>query len=85
MEVSFHRHFKKQYKKLPKKVQKQFTDRLAIFLEYPNHPLLHIHTLQGVRYPCLSLNVSADYRAIFIYDNQSVIFLEIGSHSELYE
>jgi len=78
--------FEKQYKKLPKKLHKQFIERLRIYLEDKDHPLLHVHSLAGKYKGLWSFNVSADVRAIFddSYD-EVVILVEIGSHSELYE
>jgi len=84
MKVVFHRNFKKQYRKLPTKVQKQFNVRLAVFLEDPNDPILNIHTLKGNKYAVSSMNVSGDYRALFIQTKTRVTFYKIGSHSELY-
>ncbi len=84
MKVFFHKQFEKQYRKLPSTIQKQFIVRLRLFLEEPMHPLLHVHMLTGNKYPYQSLNVNADFRALFIQDKTTVTFYEIGSHSELY-
>lgn len=85
-EVSFHRVFKKQYKKLPKKIAQQFDERLGLLLENPDNQLLHVHHLKGMQDVVLSMNVSGDYRAHFILDDdlERVLFIKIGTHSELY-
>lgn len=84
MEIVFHKNFKKQYKKLPKKVQTQFATRLELFLIEPSNPILHIHHLHGEDSAYSSMNVTADYRALFIEDSKRVTFYKIGFHSELY-
>ena len=84
MELSFKKSFKKQYAKLPKKVQIKFQERLLLFSNEPHHPLLHRHTLTGADYPIESINVTSDYRALFLSQADVVIFIKIGTHSELY-
>lgn len=78
--------FKKQYQKLSPKVQKQFAERLQLFLENKSHPLLHTHQLAGRYKGFYSFNVNADIRAVFEFKAGNIIyFIAIGSHSELYE
>jgi addiction module RelE/StbE family toxin len=84
MQVVFRKRFKKQLKKLPPKIEQQFIDRLRLFFSDPTSPLLRIHTLSGTRYPLQSMNVTADYRALFMIEGKTVVFYEIGTHSELY-
>lgn len=86
MRVDFTKSFYKQYKKLPKKVQAQFTERLRLFAIDQNNPLLKVHSLMGEYRGCSSFNVTGDIRAVFkIQINQIALFIAIGSHSELYE
>lgn len=84
MRVFLHRHFEKQLRKLPKSIQLQFVERLTLFLDNPSNPLLRVHLLSGEKYPLESMNVSADYRALFIRNKETITFYEIGTHSELY-
>jgi addiction module RelE/StbE family toxin len=84
MRVVFKKKFKKQLQKLPNKIEQKFIDRLKLFLADQKSPLLHVHTLSGSLYPFKSMNVTADYRALFLIENDVVIFYEIGTHSELY-
>lgn len=76
--------FEKQFKKLPKKVQDHFDKRILLFLSDPNHPLLKVHSLQAERFGFMSLNVTANYRALFTWEFDIVTFYEIGTHSQLY-
>lgn len=85
MHIARSKQFKKQYKKLPIKIQKQFGKRLKLYLEDKNHHLLKVHSLRGEFRGLWSFNVSADIRAIFddSYE-KTIILIAIGSHSELY-
>ena len=78
--------FLKDYSKLSKAVKKKFVERIQLFLDDPQHPLLRIHELKGDMKPMQSMNITGDYRALFIIDTnkQYIIFYKIGTHSELY-
>ena len=77
--------FIKQYKKLPKDVQKKFDERVDLFLQYPRNRLLNIHKLRGSKEHFISMNVTGNYRALFTRESKNiVIFSRIGTHSQLY-
>ena len=85
MDIAFSSKFKKQFKKLPAKVQMRFSERLDLLLEDERHPLLNLHSLTGQYRDRQSFNVNADIRAVFaIKDDNTIYFSAIGSHSELY-
>ena len=84
MEIEFHKKFKKQYRKLPEKFQLQFDILFEQFLANPNDPSLHVHKLHGDKKDFYSLNINADYRALFRMSPTLVVFYNIGTHSELY-
>jgi len=85
MEIELHRNFIKQYSKLPIKIQEKFKERRNLFLIDPFHPLLNNHALLGKYDKCRSININSDMRVIFfIKSDGAVIFIAIGSHSELY-
>ena len=85
MRPNYNKDFEKQFRKLPKKIQDRFDERLKIFLENKFHPLLNNHSVEK-RFPgCRSINVTGDYRAIFKeVSSDTVIFMLIGTHSEFY-
>lgn len=85
MNIVFHRTFEKQLRKLPRRIQDQFVERLELFIKDARHPLLHVHTLSGAQYPLQSMNVTSDYRALFVTKKERVVFYEIGTHSSLYQ
>ncbi len=77
--------FKKQYKKLPQKIQDQFDEKIQLFSMDPTLPMLKVHPLKGNYAGYWSMNVNADVRALYIMDGDSiVIFGLIGTHSQLY-
>lgn len=82
MEIEYRKEFIKQYKKLPKKIQIKFSERLHIFITDTNH--LHLHTLTGADYPIETINITGDYRAQFLRTKNVVSFIRIGTHGELH-
>lgn len=77
--------FKKQYKKLPPKLQQQFDERLQLFVVDPTLPMLRVHPLNGTFKGYWSMNVNSDIRALYIMDGEAIIiFALIGSHSQRY-
>jgi addiction module RelE/StbE family toxin len=84
MRLDFHRDFNKQYKKLSPKLQEQTRARLKLFVENPDDRLLRRHNLKGGMNNYWSINISGDYRALYEDYGDWVMFIAIGSHSELY-
>jgi len=86
VKIEFHRTFKKRYRKISFKIARQFDARLRIFEVSLFHPLLNNHQLSGDREGQWSINVTGDWRAIYILeDEQTIIFIDIATHSELYK
>ncbi len=86
MKIDFHKKFTKRLKKFPKRIQEQFYVKLEIFEVNQFAQILNNH---AVHYPyegCQSINITGDIRALYeTIDEQSVVFVYIGSHSELYK
>lgn len=86
MRSDFTKSFRKQYQKLPKKIQTQFTLRLKLFITDQSNPLLKVHRLMGAYAECSSINVTGDIRAVYKIQKEDIaLFIAIGSHSELYK
>ena len=85
MRISFDRKFIKMYAKAPQKVQKAFKDKQELFLRDPHNPQLNNHQLSGKYRDCRSINVSGDWRAIFVEKKAGVYFRLIGTHGQLYK
>lgn len=86
MIVLFHKTFAKKYVALPRQMQKRVDERMALFIEDSNHPILHKHALKGERSGQWSFNITGDYRIVYEeLVEDTVRLLTIGTHSELYE
>ena len=85
MEPFLHKNFKKQFKKIPLKVQEQFFERLDLFVSNKFHPLLNNHPVDAAYPGWRSINITGDYRALYEpKDDNFVVFMKIGTHSQLY-
>lgn len=86
MKIELHRNFLKVYSKQPKKIQERFKEKRNLFIIDMFHPLLNNHSLSGEYEGCRSINITGDIRAIFyVKTDGDVVFINIGSHTELYE
>ena len=86
MKPEYQKNFRKQFDKLPLKIQDKFGERLDMFLQNQFHSLLNNHSLTGEYEGCRSINITGNIRAIFYLKTESdIVFINIGSHPELYE
>lgn len=85
MHILFSKKFKKKYVKLPQSVQKSFDSRLVVFVHNQYDQILKNHELQGEWEGFRSISITGDYRAIFEEVGDTVTFIAIGTHAELYE
>lgn len=85
MKIKFHKNFEKQYKALKKSQKKKAQERLELFLDNQFHQILNNHSLKGKYLDYRSINIGGDLRAIYklTIDNEC-IFVEIGTHNQLY-
>ncbi|MEK7607621.1 MAG: type II toxin-antitoxin system mRNA interferase toxin, RelE/StbE family [Patescibacteria group bacterium] len=84
MLVDLHKNFKKQYKKLPTKLQYKFNEKLKLFIADSFSPELNNHNLHGKYFGCRSINITGDLRAIYEVRENGIRFLNIDNHSNLY-
>lgn len=83
--ISLHRHFEKKYSKLPLKIKDAFKERRDLFLADIHSPLLNVHALHGEYNGYQSFNITGNIRVIFKETKEDVfLFLDIGTHPELY-
>jgi len=86
MRIEFHRTFRKRHKKISLKIRSQFEERLHIFEKDQWNPLLNNHELTGDRKGEWSINITGDWRAIYMWrGEETAIFIDIDTHSNLYE
>ena len=85
MRFDYHKNFKKRYIKFTKPIRQKCDQKLVIFSENPYDPLLHNHQLLGKYQGYRSINITADIRALYkIVSEDEVLFVFLGTHSELY-
>src|SRR3989338_2425036 len=85
MLINLHRKFVKKFEKLPPKLKERIKERRNLFLEDPAHPLLDNHALQGDRAGQWSINITGDWRAVYVFEKDDVVvFIDIDTHSNLY-
>jgi len=84
MTVHTHRIFDKKYLKLQVKIRDRFRERRDLFLEAPFHPLLDNHALHGKWQGYRSINITDDFRAVFKQENETITFVDIDTHHNLY-
>ena len=86
MIIKFSKTFIKQRKKASKKVQKIVDEGIELFVENPADPLLSLHKLRGVLRKYHSINIFGDWQVIIkISREEVVVFMFLGTHSELYK
>lgn len=85
MKVEYKKRFQKSLRKLPKAIQDKFNSRFNLFLDNPFHILLNNHSVHPTFELGRSINITGDYRAIYIEHGDTIVFTEIGTHSKLYD
>lgn len=75
-------------KKANVRIRRQFLDRIAIFMMRPDDPQLNNHALTDDWLGFRSIDVTADYRAIYEEisgpDEPMAYFVDLGTHKQLY-
>lgn len=86
MRIEYSKKFIKEFKKCPAGIKAHLKERLTIFIDNKNHPILNNHALLGQLKGYRSINITSDWRAIFeeIDGGQIIYFVAIGTHSQLY-
>ena len=85
MNIRFHRNFEKRYARISPRVRNQFKERSDVFIHNPFDPILQNHALKGKYQGYRSINITGDYRAVYKFiDGNMIIFVDLGTHSELY-
>ena len=87
--IDYSKKFIKQLKKAPLEIKIAFRKRFEMFLEDPFNPLFNNHQLSGTLKGYRSINITGDWRAIYIEEkgeSEIVISFEmLGTHSQLYK
>ena len=86
MNIRFHKHFEKRYKKLRKGEKEKVLTAMAQFGKNPFDPILKNHPLRGAASGKRSFSAAHDLRIIFEeFDGYIlVIMLDVGTHIQVY-
>jgi len=77
--------FKKEFSRLPKRIQELAIKKDALFRRDAFHPLLRTHKLGGRLQDDWAYSVNREYRVHFYFaDDQTVVYINIGTH-EIYK
>lgn len=83
--VTFHKDFEKQLAKLPKKRRDKVIDTIDLFLDNPDESSLRNHALKGEWTGFRSISAGGDLRLHYEqFSDNSVLFVAVGTHSQLY-
>ena len=86
MIIEFHKKFRKAFRKLKAGEIAQLKERLELFSKDPFNQKLNNHRLQGEYSDRRSINITGDLRALYkIKSRDTVLFVLLDTHSELYE
>ena len=84
MTISYSKNFIKQAKKLNPKLRQKVIEKIKLFSNNPLDTDLRNHQLKGKFKAYRSIDVTGDYRALYLQNSVEVIFDMIGRHSQLY-
>ncbi|KKP55744.1 MAG: hypothetical protein UR80_C0001G0003 [Parcubacteria group bacterium GW2011_GWB1_35_5] len=86
MHIALSSNLNKKIIKIPSKIVNKFFERLELFKKDKFNPVLNNHKLHGEYKECSSINITGNFRAVFKYINEDyILFLDIGTHAELYK
>ena len=78
----------KTLKKVDVRIRKSFKERILIFSKDPHDPVLNNHELREPLEGLRSIDITAEYRAIYeeiiAEKEQFAYFVGLGTHEELY-
>lgn len=88
IEIAFSGSFRRAFNKRVQgdvALEARFWERVALFQNDPFDPQLRTHKLSGQLKELWSFSIEYDVRVIFSFlDNRRVMFIDIGSHKEVY-
>lgn len=85
MQINFSKKFCKLYAKLPEEIRVSFKERLLIFKKDRFDRVLNNHQHSGEFSFLRSINITGDWRALFIDGGEVVSFVILGNHNNLYK
>lgn len=87
MEFFTSREFDKKMKKIKFRDRQLFLQvekQLGLFLQNHLHPSLRVHKLSGNLKNIWSISVDKHIRMTYILDEEGALFIDIGTHDQIY-
>ena len=82
IDVVYTSRFTRQYKKLPRALQEEVKEKIALFAREPRDPSLRVHPLRGAMKGFLSFSVNYKFRIVFEWDDKkTAALLAVGDHA----
>ena len=86
MNIDFTKSFNKQFAKLALKKQERARAAIELYVCDASDPKLRLHALVGTWQGHYSISAGGDLRLhLKIIDNNTILFVAIGNHSQLYK
>jgi toxin HigB-1 len=80
--IHYNQDFAKQFRALPKLIQKKAVKAETLFRENPFHSSLHLHELEGKLRGLWSISIDMKYRIILKpLEDGVILFVSIGVHA----
>ena len=87
MEINYTKKFRKSYRyriKNNKNLSRKFNDRLQVFVQDPDNPLLKDHKLTGTKKNLRAFSITGDIRVLYLRKGDIIDFMDIGTHNQVY-
>jgi len=85
--IRFSNHFKHRYKqRIAKnhKLKKEFFSAIEIFKEERQSRSINDHRLNRKQYQFRSFSIDEDYRIVYLEKRDYILFVDVGTHEEVY-
>ncbi len=88
MTIKYSKRFFKNFKSRiasSKALNKKAQERITLFANNPHSPLLKDHSLKGNKTGLRSFSITGDIRIIYQLESETIYFLDIGTHNQVYK
>ena len=82
--IEFSVFFNKHLTASTREIRVAFLETLQLFRDDPDHPSLRNHPLKDKFAEVRSIDVTGDWRALYRRERERIIFVELGTHDQLY-
>ncbi|MBI4492340.1 MAG: type II toxin-antitoxin system mRNA interferase toxin, RelE/StbE family [Chloroflexi bacterium] len=82
--IKYTPHFTRRVQRLPVDEKRALARALRIFQQNPADPRLRTHKLHGQHEGRWAFSFGYDARVVFLWDADTAVLLDVGSHDEVY-